>query len=195
MRLTILCTASAFALAACAESDPVPPPRDEDAPSRIPGEHVKMPDFEPIGSSGSKGKESASSTDNDRSLGSDGVMQGEWSTKAMAGDPAALFGTPETEASFSVRCNAGDLVFSRSAQEPAGPMTMSVMAGGETRSINALSKPDPIPSVTGRLPAQDDFAAILLENEKPIAVRIAGGEPFRMPASDALREIVNDCRI
>lgn len=194
MRLTILCAASVFALVACAESDPVPSPRDEDAPSQLPGEQVEMPEFEPI-SGGSESKEGASQTDDNGSLGSDKVIQGEWFTRTIAGNPAALFGPSEAEASFSVRCDAGDLVFSRSVEEPAGPVTMSVMAGGEARSINAMSEHDPKPSVAGRLSAQDDFAAILIENEKPIAVRVAGGETFQMPAGDALRKIADDCRI
>lgn len=131
----------------------------------------------------------------DGTLGSDRVMQGEWSTKQMAGAPAALFGEPETDARFSVRCEDGELVFVRGAMEPAGAIDMTLMAGGETKTISATSTPDPMSTISGRLSADDAFAGILAEAREPIAVRIGDRDTtFRMPASAALRGVVSDCR-
>ena len=131
----------------------------------------------------------------DGTLGSDRTMQGKWTTKRMAGAPAALFGTPDTDASFSVRCEGGELVFARGAMAPEGEIDMTLMAGGETKTLAAHSTPDPLPTVTGRLPADDGFAATLAQARHPIAVRIGDRDTtFRMPASAALRGVVSDCR-
>lgn len=132
--------------------------------------------------------------DGDRTSGADRTMQGRWSTKQMAGVPAALFGEAQTEAGFWVRCEGDELVFARSAWEPAGAIDMTLMADGETRTITANSSPDPMPTITGRLSAGDAFAATLAEVSEPIAVRVGGGAAFRMPASAAFREVVSNCR-
>lgn len=126
--------------------------------------------------------------------GSDRVMQGDWMSKTMAGDPAALFGEPQTEAAFSIRCAGGELVLTRSLRHDPGPVTMEIMAAGETRAIEAISSPDPMPTVTGRLDASGDFAAKLMTSREPIAVRVADGASFRMPASEEVRRLVRACR-
>lgn len=131
----------------------------------------------------------------DGELGSDAVMQGEWISKQMAGAPAALFGEPDTEAAFSVRCAGNELVFSRSALvEGGGTVEMALMAGGETRRIDARAQEDPLPQVTGRLSAGDPFADILARTTEPIAVAVAGGSAYGMPASEAMRRVVANCR-
>lgn len=128
-------------------------------------------------------------------LGSDAVMQGQWFSRQMAGNPAALFGPPQSEAGFSVRCAGDDLVFTRSALvEGGGEVEMELMAGGRTRTIAANAQVDPMPTVTGSLAASDSFAAVLAETTEPIAVAVAGGPSLRMPAHQYLREVVGNCR-
>ncbi|WP_156320167.1 hypothetical protein [Croceibacterium atlanticum] len=127
-------------------------------------------------------------------LGSDAVMQGEWISKQLAGNPAVLFGPPGTEASFSVGCEDGELVFSRSVLVEPGETDMRLMAGGEIRTLDGTAQAEPLPRVTARLPAGDPFATILAGLDAPFAVSVAGGPSFRMPPSDAFRRVVADCR-
>jgi hypothetical protein len=130
----------------------------------------------------------------DDELGSDRVMQGRWLSKTMAGDPAVLFGPADTEAGFSVRCDSGELVLTRSERRPAGTVQLQVMAGGKIRTLDATSRPDPMPSITARLPADDALARTLASIREPFAVRVGSGSSYRMPADQALRGLIEDCR-
>lgn len=130
----------------------------------------------------------------DGTLGSDRVAQGSWSGKTERGVPMALFGQPQTEAAFSVRCEDDTLVFGRSAIVTEGEAAMRLMAGGTTRRLAARAQEDPLPQVTASLPASDPFAGTLARTTEPIAVAIGdGGETFRMPSSPVLRGVVADC--
>lgn len=183
----VIMAGAALALSACNNADTGPP-----------GEEPQGDVDRSASYGSSSGLDKAATpegpSEEDGTLGSDRVMQGSWISKSMAGDPAALFGEAETEASFSVRCDEGQLVFTRTAALPAGEASMALMAGGEVRTIGAQSTPDPLPTVTGRLPADDSFAAILAETADPIAVRVEDGPSLRMPSSAALREVVSTCR-
>jgi hypothetical protein len=119
----------------------------------------------------------------DGTLGSDRVVLGSWTSKNERGTPIALFGQPDTDAAFSVRCEEDTLIFARSALLPASEAAMRIMAGVEQ-----------LPQVTARLPAADSFAGTLARTSEPIAVAIGdGGEAYRMPSSPALRGVVAGC--
>ena len=139
--------------------------------------------------------EADSSTDDDGELGSDRAMQGRWFADRMAGMDAALFGPPESDARFSVRCDeaAGELILTRSERARTGSVEMRLMAEGVSRTIRATSTPEPVPTVTGRLAANDRFTALLAGTDDPIAVVIGDGAPYRMPAAEALRDVVAGC--
>lgn len=191
MRQLILTAACTATLAACADSQPA------DAPSE--GEDLS-------GTNLSSGYDSSSglpkvpppapdpaAPEQESTLGSDRVMQGRWFARDMAGSPAALFGEPETEAQFSVRCEGEELIFSRSVTMRPGPASMALMARGKVHTIDATARTDPIPSVTGRLAASDAFAQTLGQATQPIAVRIESGPALRMPVSEALRTVIEGC--
>lgn len=192
--LTISAAATvALALAGCGDGGgDVEPVDSETAPAEA------VADVEPMTDDASAPPDRATigaPMTGDGELGSDAVMQGQWTSKRMAGAPAALFGEPETEAAFSVRCDGETLVFARSALvEGGGAVDMALMAGGETRRIDATAQTDPLPQVTGRLPASDPFAGTLAQTSEPIAVSMADGAAYGMPASEALRRLVAECR-
>lgn len=188
MRRTRFALAAAALLAAgCGEGDQQAPAETTPAAPE-PNAGATAPNPPPAGDSpGHPGPP-------DDSLGSDRVMQGSWSSKTMAGHPAVLFGQPQTEAAFSIRCEEGELVLARSLRRPAGTVAMTVMAGGQARALQAISRPDPMPAITARLDASDALAAELMTTREAIAVRIGDGQSFRMPASGALRRLVGDCR-
>lgn len=180
-RFVALAPAVALALSACADEAPPPEaPETEASPDTDAGEATDVPS-----------EETAPPADQ---LGSDRVMQGQWFAKTERGAPMALFGPPQTEAGFSVRCEGASLVFARGVNVEPGPVEMRLMAGGETRTITAQARTDPLPQVTGRLPADDPFAATLAQAREPIAVQVGDGASFRMPAHETLREVVGNCR-
>lgn len=182
-----IAAASMLALTACGEESRDDGPAETDSPSQANG---KVPD-PPAPSSPTPDEPD---TRDDGKLGSDAVMEGEWFTKRMAGAPAALFGPPESEAAFTVRCAGRDLVFTRGVRiAEGGPVDMTLMAGGETRRIEATAKTDPLPSVTGRMEASDPFAQILGSTTQPIAIAVDNGPTFSMPSSAGMREVVSNC--
>lgn len=130
----------------------------------------------------------------DGTLGSDRVVQGNWTSKTERGTPIALFGQAGTDAAFSVRCEGDTLIFARSALLTASEAAMRIMAGGKTRRLAARVQGEQLPQVTARLPAADSFAGTLARTTDPIAVAIGdGGEAYRMPSSPALRGVAAGC--
>lgn len=126
-------------------------------------------------------------------LGSDEVSQGQWFAKTERRIPQALFGAPQTEANFLVRCEGEELVFIRSAPIEGEEADMTLMAGGQTRTITARERPGPLAQTAGSLRADDPFASVLAETTEPIAVALEDGPSYRMPASAALRDVVSNC--
>jgi hypothetical protein len=191
MRLVIRAALCVLAVTACAESEPI---TDET-------ERVRADPVDPAlyGSSSGADKPAArvvppASGTGDEALAAGGVMGGQWFASKVEGDPAALFGLPETEAEFVVRCAGDELVFSRGIRMRDGPASMTLMAAGKFRTIEATSSADPLPDITGRLEATDEFVTVLAETEDPIMVRIEDGPSLRMPPSRHLRDVIAGCR-
>lgn len=176
--------AIALALSACADEAPPPQTPETETPIDVDGSPAG-------GTTEVSSDDPAPSGDQ---LGSDEVMQGQWFAKTERGVPMALFGPPQTEANFLVRCEGDELVFSRSTPIDGDQARMELRAGGETRTIIAQPTPGPLPQTTGRLPASDSFAAVLAQNTESIAVRVGDGPFFRMPSHERLRELVRNCR-
>lgn len=126
--------------------------------------------------------------------GSESVMQGDWIAREAWGVPAALFGSPRTEASLAVRCEGENLVFIRSARVDEGTATMNVGAGEVVRGLPAVASIDPLPSVRAKLAVSDELAATLANTVRPITVRIDDGPQMNVPASATLRRVVTECR-
>jgi hypothetical protein len=183
-RFATAAAAIALALSACADEAPPPEAPETEAPADADGSTADdATDVSP--------DDAASPEDQ---LGSDEVMQGQWFAKTERGVPMALFGPPQTEANFLVRCEGDELVFIRSTPIDGNEAEMELRAGGETRTITAQPSPGPLPQTTGSLPASDPFAAVLAQTTQPIAVRLDDGPFFRMPSHDHLREVVRNCR-
>ncbi|PEQ14475.1 hypothetical protein B2G71_02500 [Novosphingobium sp. PC22D] len=121
-------------------------------------------------------------------------IDGNWTSKREAGNRMALYGEPETEAAFSVRCEAGDLVFSRSVSVPEGPVPLTIVFDGDSERVSAMAQEDPIPMVTGRLPAVNAFAGALARAESPIMIQVPGAPTISLPPSDQFRTVVESCR-
>ncbi len=196
MRSLLFTAVATLTLAACAEvdrsSDDVPSPDELAGQSEVnrPQPATELDDQAGEG----VGPAERGEVRDDGGLGSDRGELGGWTSKGMAGGPAALFGKPQTEARFSVRCDDSELVFTRSARLPAGPVEMTLLAGGVVKVIAAKSSPDPMPTISGRLPASDPFAKTLADAELPIAVRLNDQPSLRMPWATALQRVIMDCR-
>lgn len=183
MRSVVLGLAGALLLAACGDSEPV----DEAEPATVPPDAVP-PDIR------SSDTTTAAEAGPGGTAAPDPVAEGQWFASHLSGAPAAMFGPPGSEASFSVRCEGDELVFARAVRLPQGSASMRLTVDGVSRTIPAESAPEPLPLATGRLDAGSAFAALLGETTRPIAVTVEGGPSLRVPADPALLDVVNDCR-
>ena len=123
----------------------------------------------------------------------DRAAEARWTARTMVGGAAALFGPPQGEALFMVRCEDPDLVFIRAARLPAGSVAMQLEAGGEIRTLRAQSWSRPAPQVAGRLRVGDPFADHLARSGEPLEVSVEGTPVLRMPSDPALRKVLTDC--
>lgn len=123
----------------------------------------------------------------------DGASESRWTARTMFGGPAVLFGPPQGESLFLVRCEDTDLVFIRSARLPAGSVSMALEAGGQSRALRAQSWSRPTPQVAARLHVGDPFAEHLARTNESLEVSVEGAPDLRMPSNPALRKLVADC--
>lgn len=180
MRRIATWLAGTLALAACADAEPV----DETEPTPVASEALPEAVVD----------RRLPSRDASPTPGSGGALaQGQWFAKTERGVPMALFGPPQSEAVFSIRCDEGELVFARSVMARGDSVTMDLEAGGETRTIVATPQQDPLPRVTGSLLADDPFVEFLATTTQPIAVRVGDGPSLRIPPHDHLRELAANC--
>lgn len=185
-RYTVLAAAATLVLAACGD-DAAEPAGDEA------GAEEALADTRDTERDTADAGPPPGPAGDDGVLGSDRVEQGQWFSKTERGVPMALFGRPQTEANFVVRCEGDELVFVRSLPIEGEETEMTLMAGGETRTLTARQRPGPVPQTTARLPADDPFAAVLARTTDPIAVRLEDGASKRMPSHQALRHVVANC--
>lgn len=190
MRLTTCAVLCTLVAAGCSGSEPVPEDSGENGAAPAASVHDSSPDIDKLASPILMPPSPPAKEE----LGPDRAMAGRWFGKEIAGRPAALFGPPETEAQFTIRCAGEYLVLSRGIAMREGPVSMALMAGGKQRTVKAQAHEEPRPDIEGRLPADDEFSAILAETSNPVAVRIEDGPALRMPASDVMRDVVRQCR-
>ena len=119
----------------------------------------------------------------------------QWFSKEMAGDPAALYGPPEAEALFSIRCDAAadQLVLVRSMRVMEDSvLDMKVDTGSASGSLTATARQDPMPQVTARMTATDKLAAAMMNARNDVQITV-DGDTMRLPASPAMRTVIENC--
>lgn len=180
MRQIAMLLAGTLALASCGDAEPV----DEIEPTPVPSESLPADVVDERLSPPDAGAAPG---------GNDALAEGQWYAKTERGVQMAMFGPPDSEVLFSVRCEGNELAFGLGVGRASGPATIEIAAGGETRRIAATAQQDPIPHASGRIPADDPFAAVLAEATGPIAVTIDGDPALRVPAHESMRQVVADC--
>ena len=186
MRTIAIYLVGCLALAACAESEPV----DETEPTPVPSEALPADVARPAELRGDTG---AAGVRGGTDAGSGQLAEGQWFAKTERGVPMAMFGPPQSEALFSIRCEESELVVARGVTTEDDTVTMDLTAGGETRTIVATARQDPLPRVTGSLLENDPFADMLASVAQPITVRVGDGPSLRIPAHEHLRQVAANC--
>lgn len=131
--------------------------------------------------------------------GPDGM---EWTSKPIDGDPAMLFGPPQAEAVFTVRCVSTDgslamlgLTWMAKAEAGEGQM-VTLRQGSLTGTLEMTGKAgemSPHGYLTGETPAEGPIATVLAGVAAPIEVSIEDGSTLTMPANADLRALIGNC--
>ena len=125
-----------------------------------------------------------------------GAEQGQWFERTSAEGRWAGFGPPNSEASFSARCEGERLVLSTTEVPSSGPgtTTMHLSANGVDESIPATASDEGLPNTEASVPADAGWLEQLQSASGELTVRVAGGEALVVPVSTPLTSLIADCR-
>lgn len=175
-----LCTiAAALALTACAETEQV----------------GNMAELEAARSSNVPGTPGGAASNAVAPDPAAAVEPGQWFERNSAEGRWAGFGPPNSEASFSVRCEGERLVFSTTEvpRSGPGPTTMTLSAAGVEQSLDAQASEEGLPNSQASVPAGASWLQQLQSASGDLTVTVAGGEPIIVPISNPLTSLIGDC--
>lgn len=179
IRLSLVLT-FAFMVSACGNGDETPEPDPQTAPQEA---QFDDRDVDVAGNTA------------DRSPAE--PMQGAWYYKDTPGGPVALFGPPNTEASFTLRCDSqGERV---AISFPAGrnltpQMGYTLELGPETRSFDADLQDQGLTLYQDYLPLDDPWVEKLEDYDGNIRFTAEARSPMTLPASTEMQRAIQRCR-
>ncbi|NHK28795.1 hypothetical protein FF098_012815 [Parvularcula flava] len=121
--------------------------------------------------------------------------EGEWVYKA--GDPAALYGPPSTDAIFSLWCDTevNELIVQRAA-EVVDPDTaeITIVTPEGSRKYYVQSTDGPMPLVTTGISLEDMFVDDIAQAARFAVSGPDGSETLRLPGGPEVVRLVQACR-
>jgi hypothetical protein len=163
---------AAFALAACARSEPV----DEEF-----GEDLANAD---------NALAEALADDDEQ------VRSGSWLPGAEGAYQAIAFQQPNGEILFRIRCDdRGGLVLQRPGLVSRGNLALMQLRTGDTvRRLAATTAAGPPPMVQASVPYNDQLIGALMTFDEPLEVSYEGLETLALPPSPAVGDLVRTCQ-
>ena len=121
------------------------------------------------------------------------LSQGNWVYGANTGQPLALFGPPNAEASFSVRCDRARRVIVLSREgATAGPMTIRTTA--TVRAFPVSVQREPLTYSMASLPAGDRFLDAMAFSRGRFTVEAPRLPMLVIPAWPEPARVIEECR-
>jgi len=121
------------------------------------------------------------------------LTPGNWSYGAEAGGSAAMFGAPETEALFAVRCNRAARRITLSLEGAnQGPMT--IRTSTSSRALPITVEQEPIAYSHASLAATDPLLDAMVFSRGRFTVETPGQRMIVIPAWPEPARVVEDCR-
>ena len=119
---------------------------------------------------------------------------GAWFYQSDAEGPRALFGVPNSEGIFIVRCDPAARTITLSREGVGSGDRLTIRTTSLTRSLPASARNDPLPAITATLPAQDPLLDAIAFSRGRFAVEAAGAERLVLPAWAEPARVIEDCR-
>lgn len=127
------------------------------------------------------------------------AMEGSWTTGTDRGDPSVSFG-PEGETLLTLICRSesvdsdgNSLVIQRAISENQGGDTIDFLTSAGNVSIDAVALETDTPMIGGSVDPATNGVATLVNANDVIRVR-SGNDEIVVPADEAMKSLVNDCR-
>ncbi len=121
--------------------------------------------------------------------------QAAWSAKGDESEETIAFGPPEGDALLTAQCDATkrEIVFNRAVQVGSGQIDMKVGTGAQIKVFQADTISDPIPQVSGRLPATDPVVQAIATSSEPMSIQVGDGAMLLVPAGGLFKQLVEEC--
>ncbi|MGP1282080.1 MAG: hypothetical protein ACTS1X_03800 [Parasphingopyxis sp.] len=124
------------------------------------------------------------------------LAPGTWVYRQDERGSVALYGEPDSEALFLVRCNADDrrIYFSFGGSLPSDSGTMAFQATHGEASYAARNSPGAQPYIVAATEASDDYLDTIAFSRGRIAVTVTGRTLAAIPNWPEMTRVFEDCR-
>lgn len=120
---------------------------------------------------------------------------GDWRYRELGGTTAAMFGTTQGDARFTLDCNRASRTISliRPA-EASDVVSMRVLTETRDRTLQARPTAQQPPSIAATLPANDPLLDAMAFSKGRFAVETAGLPTLYLPNWPEVTRVIEDCR-
>lgn len=120
---------------------------------------------------------------------------GDWTYRSEPGGSIALFGEPQTEARFSMRCERarGSITLMRAADATA-PTQLRIRTETADRTLTAQPTGGQLPYIAARVQARDPILDAMALTRGRFAIEAPGSPTLYLPAWGEVTRVIEDCR-
>lgn len=119
---------------------------------------------------------------------------GDWTYRETRNGTAALYGPPNSEAIFAMRCNADRTITLSRTGEANGAVPMRILTETATRTLNAQAVAGELPRVEVSLNANDPLLDAMAFSKGRFAVETSGMPTLYIPSWPEVTRVIEDCR-
>lgn len=122
------------------------------------------------------------------------LARGDWYYSRQGEGSQAVFGAPNSEGQFVVRCDRArrQIVLSREGRSNGRTLVVRTTSGA--RSLPATAQTEPLAYVSAVLPVSDPFLDAMVFSRGRIAVEAAGLPRLVLPTWPPPARVIEDCR-
>lgn len=121
------------------------------------------------------------------------LTQGDWHYRNEGGASQALYGPPNSEALFIVRCEASRQVTLSKAGTPSSP-ALTIRTTSDAKTFPATVRTEPLAYASTSLAANDRFLDAIAFSRGRFTVEMPGTPMLVLPTWPAPARVIEDCR-
>ena len=123
------------------------------------------------------------------------IAKGDWVYRDDARGSIALFGEPQSDAQFLIRCDAGrKRIYLSRAGQVNGLTNMGIRTSTDNKAYSAGPAGGPLPYVAAEIQVNDPILDSIAFSRGRFVIEIAGMAPLAIPVYPEFTRVVEDCR-